>query len=82
MLGIVLVFLAVLVPAPASSGPAFAPECPIFPANNVWHADISRLPVHPSSGDWISSMGGRDERLHPDFGPSWCENSLGGSSFS
>jgi hypothetical protein len=59
MLGIVLVFLAVLVPAPASTGPAFAPDCPIFPANNVWHADISRLPVHPSSGDWISSMGAR-----------------------
>jgi hypothetical protein len=73
MLGIVLVFLAVLVPAPASTGPAFAPDCPIFPANNVWHADISRLPVHPSSGDWISSMGGRDERLHPDFGPSFGE---------
>ena len=73
MLAIVLIFLAVLVPAPASTGPAFAPDCPISPANNVWHADISRLPIHPRSSDWISSMGGRDERLHPDFGPSFGE---------
>ena len=62
-----------LVPAPASTGPAFAPDCPIFPANNVWHADISQLLVHPSTGDWISSMGARDERLHPDSGPSFGE---------
>ena len=72
-----VLFLASLVPAPASSAPAFAPECDIFPANNVWHADISGLPVHPRSGDWISSMGGRDELLHPDFGPSGEEMPYG-----
>lgn len=49
---------------------ASAPDCPVFPADNVWHADISGLPVHSRSVDWISSMGGPDARLHPDFGPS------------
>jgi hypothetical protein len=43
--------------------------CPLFPADNVWHADVSRLPVHARSADWITSMGGPDRRLHPDFGP-------------
>jgi hypothetical protein len=49
--------------------PGLGPACPLFPADNVWHADVSRLPVHPRSGDWIASMGGPDRRLHPDFGP-------------
>ncbi len=57
--------------APGYSGtPASAPDCPVFPADNVWHADVSGLPVHSRSADWISSMGGPDARLHPDFGPS------------
>ncbi len=47
-----------------------APGCPIFPANNVWHADVSSLPVHPRTGDWLSAMGGTSRALHPDFGPS------------
>ena len=73
LLAALVLLLAVLVPVPTATAPAFAPGCPIFPANNVWHADISGLPVHPRSADWISSMGGRDERLHPDFGPSFGE---------
>ena len=44
--------------------------CRAFPANNYWHADISRLPRHPRSAAWLSHMStGRD--LHPDFGPSY-----------
>ncbi len=73
LLAVALVLAAALVPVPASSAPPFAPDCPIFPADNVWHADISRLPVHPRSEDWISSMGGSDRRIHPDFGPSFGE---------
>jgi hypothetical protein len=61
-------FLVLASPAPAVPPPTSS--CPVFPANNAWHADISRLPVHPRSGAWITSMGGPSRRLHPDFGPS------------
>jgi hypothetical protein len=49
--------------------PGTGAECPLFPADNVWHADVSQLPVHPRSAAWITSMGGPERRLHPDFGP-------------
>jgi hypothetical protein len=49
--------------------PGTGADCPLFPADNVWHADVSRLPVHPRSAAWITSMGGPERRLHPDFGP-------------
>ncbi len=45
-------------------------SCPAFPADNWWHADVSRLPVHPHSGQWLSHMS-TNRRLHPDFGPSY-----------
>ena len=47
--------------------------CPRFPADNVWHADISKLPVNVHSKAWMASMGGATRRLHPDFGPSYGE---------
>jgi hypothetical protein len=53
---------------PAGAAPPGA-DCPLFPADNAWHADVSRLPVHPRSAAWITSMGGPGRRLHPDFGP-------------
>jgi hypothetical protein len=56
-------------PALALSPPS-APGCPVFPASNVWHKDVSRLPVARRSATWISNMGGTARRLHPDFGPS------------
>jgi hypothetical protein len=63
--------LAVLAPVPAPALPhPDAPGCAVFPADNVWRAEISALPVHPRSADWIASMGGPTRRLHPDFGPS------------
>ena len=46
--------------------------CPVFPSNNYWHADISKLPVHPRSSDWLRHMS-PSSRLHPDFGPSYGE---------
>jgi hypothetical protein len=42
----------------------------VFPADNWWHADVSRLPVHPRSSQWLSHMS-TGRRLHPDFGPSY-----------
>jgi hypothetical protein len=53
---------------PARAAPPGA-DCPLFPADNAWHADVSRLPVHPRSAAWITAMGGPTRRLHPDFGP-------------
>ncbi|MGZ4468864.1 MAG: hypothetical protein ACXVXB_10315 [Nocardioidaceae bacterium] len=55
----------------ASPGrPVAGTSCRVFPKNNYWHADVSRLPVNPRSRQWLSHMStGRD--LHPDFGPSY-----------
>ena len=47
-------------------------SCPAFPASNVWHADVSRLPVHARSGQWLAHMS-PTSRLHPDFGPAYGE---------
>lgn len=48
-------------------------KCRIFPANNYWHADISNLPVHPRSTEWLATTNAADTDLHPDFGPSYGE---------
>jgi hypothetical protein len=66
-----LLGLALVASGPVAGGAPLpgAGACPFFPADNVWHADVSRLPVHPRSADWITSMGGPGRRLHPDFGP-------------
>jgi len=44
-----------------------APNCSILPADNVWHANVSSLPVDPNSATYIDSIGA-DAPLHPDFG--------------
>lgn len=55
----------------AASGPAAEARaiggCPMFPANNYWHADVSDLPVHARSADWVRSIG-LDDGLKADFG--------------
>jgi hypothetical protein len=38
----------------------------VFPADNPWNADVSSLPIDPSSATLIASCGVRN--LHPDFG--------------
>src|SRR6185437_4564084 len=45
-------------------------RCPMFPANNVWNTDISKLPVNKHSAQWLRSMAAGSTNLHPDFGPS------------
>src|SRR5437763_295505 len=68
--------LAVAALVPAASPPAWAgapvapPNCPILPANTVWHADISGLPVNAHNGAWLGNMNAAGTRLHPDFGSS------------
>jgi hypothetical protein len=68
-------------PAPASSGPPSpsaspspAPPpgtslrgCPDLPATNVWHADVTRLPVPAASAAYIRSMGATTG-VKADFG--------------
>ena len=55
-------------PAPGTTVPGAA-RCPMFPADNVWNTDISKLPVNPRSAAWMKSMHSAGTFLHPDFGP-------------
>jgi hypothetical protein len=58
-------------PAPPSPTPSAAPgqpgNCPILPPDNVWHADVSRLPVPAQSSAYVAAIGAA-KPLHPDFG--------------
>lgn len=42
----------------------------IFPHNNPWNQDISRLPTDPNSSNLIASIG-NNTGLHADFGTVW-----------
>lgn len=44
-----------------------APDCPVFPANNVWNQRVDELPVKKGSRKLIRSIG-LNENLHADFG--------------
>jgi hypothetical protein len=41
--------------------------CPLFPSNNIWNHDISTLPVHRNSANFINSIG-ITGHVHADFG--------------
>jgi hypothetical protein len=65
---LVVAALSLAVAAPAAGAPSLAASgCPLFPAGNVWHADVSRLPVHPRSGAYLAAMG-TGAGLDADFG--------------
>jgi hypothetical protein len=60
--------LAVATPAHAAGSPSLAASgCPLFPADNVWHAPVTRLPVHPRSRAYLAAMG-TGAPIHADFG--------------
>jgi hypothetical protein len=44
-----------------------APNCSVFPSNNVWNEDVSKLPVAKNSSTMINAIG-LTRGLHPDFG--------------
>jgi len=71
---VVLVVTVSAVAGPASpvaaQRPVVGTSCQVFPADNWWHADVSDLPVHARSRQWLSHMS-TDRDLHPDFGPSY-----------
>jgi len=56
--------------ASAASPVPGAPNCQLFPGDNVWNTDISGLPVDPHSAPWLAAMNSATTDLHPDFGPS------------
>ena len=56
--------------ATVTAEPLPGTSCSAFPADDIWHADVSRLPVSPHSAQWLSNMQASTRRLHPDFGPS------------
>jgi len=76
VLAVVMVVGAGLAPVvavgPAAAGTPVpgAPNCPMYPADNVWNTDISSLPVDSHSAAWLASMDSSTTHLHPDFGPS------------
>ncbi len=41
--------------------------CPLYPADNIWNRDISTLPVHRNSANYIASIG-PTSHVHADFG--------------
>jgi len=67
---LILPFLAAValdaVPAAGAAPPTTS--CQVFPADNIWNADISTLPVHARSAQWLASTAAASTNLHPDFG--------------
>jgi hypothetical protein len=75
MLGVALAALLVAPGTPASPrrvarlGPVPGTTCAVFPEDNVWNMDVSRLPVHRKNKVWKRAMHASSTLLHPDFGP-------------
>jgi hypothetical protein len=55
--------------APSLRAPVPATACEVFPVDNVWRLDVSRLPKHPKSRMWKRATHAGSTELHPDFGP-------------
>ncbi|MEA2521246.1 MAG: hypothetical protein QOI81_892 [Actinomycetota bacterium] len=55
----------------ADAAPLSVPgtSCTVFPSNNVWNMDVSKLPVNAKSKMWKRSAHAGTTLLHPDFGP-------------
>ncbi len=53
--------------ATTSAAATAAGACPIFPADNVWHADVSRAPVLANSAALVAGIGTASP-VHADFG--------------
>ena len=77
-IGLLALFLSAGLVVPTSvvarpTGPPRAPvpdtTCSLFPFDNVWNMDISKLPVHAKSDVWKKAMHAGKTKLHPDFGP-------------
>ncbi len=59
-----VIVVAVAAPVTAACTPVpEPPSCSLLPDNNVWHADISKLPVNARSAAWMASS--RRDRRRP-----------------
>ncbi|HEX6843692.1 MAG TPA: hypothetical protein VF235_01130 [Actinomycetota bacterium] len=65
--GVMLLGALFVLPAVASEVPGTS--CETFPADNVWHLNVSKLPVHAKSRTWKKATHAARTHLHPDFGP-------------
>ena len=66
--GIVFAAAAVgLLSMPACGPKVPGTECPMFPSNSFWHADVRGLDPLPNSAELVASVG-VDSPVHPDFG--------------
>jgi hypothetical protein len=55
--GIIIgIFVGHVSRAQLNNTPAIA-GCSVFPADNIWNRDISNLPAHPNSANFIASIG-------------------------
>src|SRR4030088_1060489 len=52
----------------AQAAPVPTTTCQVLPADNIWNTDISTLPVHAQSVQWLAAMGPATTKLPPDFG--------------
>jgi hypothetical protein len=66
----IVLFIGVVAGERAPAGTLPTTDCPNFPENSWWRADISALPKHARSGQWMARMS-QTRKLHPDFGPSY-----------
>ena len=48
-----------------------APNCPIFPADNVWNTPVANLPVDPHSAQWLAAMDASTTDLQPVAPPTY-----------
>jgi hypothetical protein len=62
-----LLATALVGPLPAVAQPPPGTTCSLFPADSVFNADISALPVGSQSPTWMSNMT-QNANLHPDLG--------------
>jgi hypothetical protein len=63
-----LLLAAQLATVPAAAAAPPSTSCQVFPADNIWNTDISTLPVHARSAQWLASTAAPTTNLHPDFG--------------
>ena len=51
---------------PVAAQPLPGTTCALFPADSIFNADISALPVNAQSATWMSNMVGRKDQLFAD----------------
>jgi len=67
--GALLLCASLAASSSAATGPPIpGTPCGCFPSDNVWNTDISSLPVHARSADWVNHIGS-SKNLDLAFGP-------------